>query len=408
MDKIDPEIKIAELLRRYPETLDVFTANGFPAADRQSFLEAVGPHLSLKTALKVKEYNVRTFLGLLEDKIEEQRSLQALQSDLTAPERVDFLGYTYCPVKTIFKECFDETLQQYLAATGDEGFRYFVPSGCTGEEDPYEDLWKADNIDDFPDVAVAAGFGDFFRQEFVDRLVKPGYFKSIGYPRLNRNFISAGYEDPAGWYTMYSTQPTVMMVDRKRLGDLPVPARWSDLLDPVYKANIIIGGSPEEFYEDLLLYIYKDHGEQGLIKLAGNVKAGLHGSQMVKLAGSSNPQGAAVYVIPWLFARACPRTDDVMVIWPEDGALIMPMYLLAKAEPKRDLKPFLDFVLGERYGQKSADNGYPVLNPAVDNKLPDNAGFKWLGWDYIRSYSMEELYKRIMEIFNGAWQKGGL
>jgi ABC-type Fe3+ transport system substrate-binding protein len=97
-----------------------------------------------------------------------------------------------------------------------------------------------------------------------------------------------------------------------------------------------------------------------------------------------------------------------MVIWPEDGALIMPMYLLAKAEPKRDLKPFLDFVLGERYGQKSADNGYPVLNPAVDNKLPDNAGFKWLGWDYIRSYSMEELYKRVMEIFNGAWRKGAL
>jgi ABC-type Fe3+ transport system substrate-binding protein len=151
-----------------------------------------------------------------------------------------------------------------------------------------------------------------------------------------------------------------------------------------------------------LLYTYKEHGDNGIVQLAANAKTWMHGAQMAKMAGTANSQGGGIYVIPWLFAKACPRIGDTVVVWPEDGALITPLYLLAKTAPKRNLQPFIDNILGGRYGQKSADNAYPVLHPLVDNKLPEGAGFRWLGWDFIRAHSMEELYKQVITKFNEA------
>jgi hypothetical protein len=236
MNNIRPEMRIGEILELYPELVAVFSANGFPAVDESALVSMLGAESMLKTVLKVKGYDEQVFIQLLEEKIQENKAFLVLTRSAEAvKEKVDFLGNTFCPVKAIFKECFEETLAQYLAATGDKEFQYFVPSACTGGDDPYENLWRVENIDDFPDVAVASGFGDFFRQEFVNRFVKKGYFKSCCYDKVNKNFASAEYQDPEGWYTVYSAQPTVILVDCQKLGDLPVPKTWSDILNPIYK-----------------------------------------------------------------------------------------------------------------------------------------------------------------------------
>ncbi|SDM23448.1 ABC-type Fe3+ transport system, substrate-binding protein [Dendrosporobacter quercicolus] len=407
MNRIHPEMTIGELLTKYPEVLPVFSANGFPAATRDELLALLSPQLLLKSALALKGYNGRVFTGLLEEKITEHQAMLKLQAAEPVGKTVDFLGYTYCPIKHIFKECFEQALEKYLAQTQDDAFTYFVPSGCTGEDDPYAGIWEVEDIDDFPDVVAAGGYGDFFRQKFVDRFVSKGYFRSVGRMEVHEYFANTGCEDPQGHYGVYAAMPIVMLVDRRKLGDLPMPSRWSDLLDPVYHNNIIIGGAPDDIYEDILFFTYKDHGEAGLVKLAANVKTALHGAQMAKLAGTANSQGAAVYVIPLLFAKACPRTAATQLVWPEDGALITPLYLLVKAAPRRNLQLFIDFVTGVEYGQKSADNGFPVLNSAVDNKLPAQAAFKWLGWDFIRAQPLEQLYERVMTIFTKAWRKPG-
>ncbi len=401
MQGISPEMKITDILEKYPGALEVFTANGFPATGKADLLRQVGPLLTLKTALKLKGLNPEVFLGLLAEKLTESQLLPAPDDEPPA-QRLNFLGYTYCPLKLTFKECFEELCQKYHREHQDKEFHSFVPSGCGEEEDPYrENIWRVPDIADFPDITVSAGFGDFFRQEFVDRFVKRGYFKSRRGP-MHAAFASADYEDPAGWYTMYAALPSVILVDRKKLGGLPVPGRWSDLLDPVYKNSIIIGASHGDFHEDFLLYIHKEHGDEGLRKLAANVRQGMHGAEMSKFAGTAGAQGAAIYVIAWLFAKACPRTESTTIVWPADGALITPMFLLVKESIRTDLQPFLDFVTGAEYGQKSADNYFPVLHPRVDNKLPAGAGFKWLGWDYIRSHSLDALKEHVISTFKEA------
>lgn len=401
---INSDIRVKDIIGQYPETLSVFAANGFSADTEENLIEELGEILMLKTALKVKGINQDLFIKMLEEKIAEKFQMTPVHNEEWVEEKLNFIGYTYCPLKHTFRECFEEVFGKYLSDTGDLDFRYYVPSGCGGD-DPYEDLWKAENIGRLPDVIVSVGFGDFFREEFVDKFVRKGYFKAVPYPEINPAFSDAGLIDPEGWYTVYSVFPLVMLIDRKKLGKLPVPKRWSDLLSPAYADNIIIGASHGDIHEELLFYIYKDHGEEGLIELVANIKTGWHASQMAKLAGTDSSEGAAIYVIPWMFAMSCPRTEATTVIWPEDGAMVTPIYILAKEDAAAKYKPFIEFVMGGNYGQKSADNYFPVANAEVHNKLPAGAALKWLGWEYIKSHPMDKLKEYVTEVFKQHWAR---
>lgn len=403
MFKINADSNIKDIIEQYPETIHVFAASGFCANTKEELINEMGEALMLRTALKVKGINQEIFIRMLEKKIfEKVETVQ--EQDEDSAQKLNFIGYTYCPLKLTFKECFEEALSKYRVETGDTNFRYYVPSGCGGG-DPYEDIWKAKNIDQLPEVIASVGFGDFFRKEFVERFIHKGYFKTVKYPKMSEAFVSAGLIDPDSCYTVYSVFPLVLLIDKKRLGKLQVPEQWSDLLKPDYTNNIIIGASHGDIHEDLLLYIYKEHGEEGLVKLAANIKTGWHASQMAKVAGTNSSEGAAVYVIPWMFAKSCPRTEATQIIWPIDGALTTPTYLLVKETAIHKYKIFIDFLINSSYGKMSADNYFPVLNAEVDNKLPEGAVLKWLGWDYIKAHSMDELKEYVIEVFHQHWMK---
>ena len=58
-------------------------------------------------------------------------------------------------------------------------------------------------------------------------------------------------------------------------------------------------------------------------------------------------------------------------------------------------------------GAESAQACFPSLHPDVDNKLPENASFKWLGWEYIKSNDLEQLKAYTTEVFSDAWRNKG-
>jgi molybdopterin-binding protein len=111
-------------------------------------------------------------------------------------------------------------------------------------------------------VIASLGFGDFFRPEFVERFVKQGNFRTAWTGPVHPAFEKAGFRDPDGWYTIYSVWPYVLLIDKKKLGNRPVPRLWSDLLDPQYQDDIITNGSRDNRVAEVpLLYFFKDHGE---------------------------------------------------------------------------------------------------------------------------------------------------
>ncbi|MEZ4485408.1 MAG: ABC transporter substrate-binding protein [Syntrophotaleaceae bacterium] len=87
-------------------------------------------------------------------------------------------------------------------------------------------------------------------------------------------------------------------------------------------------GNKDFFCHAVLLPLYREHGAEGLLKLARNVREGLHPAQMVKNIDSG--QGGALYVMPEFFAHRVKHQERIRIVWPEDGALASPVTLMVK------------------------------------------------------------------------------
>ncbi|WP_150269518.1 ABC transporter substrate-binding protein [Paenibacillus tepidiphilus] len=317
-----------------------------------------------------------------------------------------FLGNTICALRDAFRSSFEASTREYEAGGGTP-LNSYLPEKCSG--DAYAGVWQAGHIDAFPAAVTGFGLGSFFHKPFLDTLVAAGHFKSIPLGETPY-FESAQLKDPQDAFTIYGVYPYVLLVDHRYLGELPVPRSWSDLLRPEYNDQIIAVGSSNKISELLLLTLYKQYGEDGIIKLADNIKDGWHGRVMVKTVESAevSPEGAAIYVIPWLFAQACKDLEHVSVIWPEDGALVNPLLMLAQKERLNEIQPITDFVTGKSLAQQATERHFIMLHPEVDPGLPAGAGFNWLGWDFIRSHDLESLKTEVQEVFQGHWKYAGL
>lgn len=403
MVTIKPETRIGEIMEKYPETLEVFAVNGFEASSKADLMMQLDAEWMLKTVLKVQGLNIDLFIRMLEEKIEETRGELVLPEQEKPIGKLNFYGHTNFFMNAILHDFTSNMLDKYNEKTG-KAITGCVPLAKSDKQD-YNCIWDVEDIEDFPDIVCTTGFSKIYHKGFIEKFVKNGCFKTAVTRQVNRDFEGLGLVDPNGWYTVYAVNPWIMMVDEEKLGSLPMPHKWEDLLNPVYKNNIIIEGSKKNVSNLLLLMIYKKYGETGIAMLANNVKDTMHPSKMSNLAGKIGGNGCAIYILPWVFTKVFPEKKGVSFIWPEDGAIISPMYMLAKKEKIEELRFIIDFVTGADYGQKSADLFYPSLNPEVDNKLPENTSFQWLGWDYVMETVNEGLVDYTRELFAKYWKR---
>ncbi|MGL6221128.1 MAG: ABC transporter substrate-binding protein [Lacrimispora sphenoides] len=173
----------------------------------------------------------------------------------------------------------------------------------------------------------------------------------------------------------------------------------------MYEDNIIIFGKDRETISNaMFLYLYKQYGEEGIRKFARNVKHALHGSVMSKTAGSSRPEGGAVYLVSWFFAQTCVR-DEVEIVWPDDGAITLPMYMLVRKDEAERVKDITDYVTGNAFAQALVKAYTPPMNGDVEAELPSGAAFQWLGWDFIREHDIPSLAEHCLDVFWSEWQR---
>jgi ABC-type Fe3+ transport system substrate-binding protein len=397
MSTIKLEMTIKNIIKKYPETLPIFSLSGFNADSEDQLIAQVGEHTMLKTILNVMQLNKSIFLCMLEEKI--QCKCNNIQTINTS--HLNFFGNVDCPLKRNFKEMMEEELKKNYS----ENFNYLIPEICRGNT-RYDNILKADNIDKMPDVCLSGGFGDFFKSDFVNNFVDKGYFEAVLPKKIDKAFEDAGCIDPKGYYTMYAANPFVIVVNKNKLKNIPIPKKWSDLLKPCYERKIMISGKDKEKVHYILpSYIHKHFGYEGVKKLAKNVNTVLSTAKMAHIAATSNNEDAPIYVMTWLFAKAFPKTEDIEIIWPEDGAIISPLLMLTKKSEISKVKVFTEFLTGESYGKKSVAIFCPVPNLEIDNKLPPNGKLQWIGWDYLRSNNMDVLKKNFQLIFTKEWCK---
>jgi len=78
-----------------------------------------------------------------------------------------------------------------------------------------------------------------------------------------------------------------------------------------------------------------------------------------------------------------------------------------KADASATVKMVGQELVSEKLGKACAQAGFPSLNPGVDNHLPSDATFSWLGWDYVRTHDTQKLCAVTSDIAEAAWLAKG-
>ena len=117
---LNKEMTVKDVIDRWPETLDVFVANGFDNFRDEKQRNAIAAYLKLERAAKAKNYDLDNFMGLLQEKINDQLNPADVTMKTTRKNGSDIniAGLLPCPVRLPLLEGFDAFIEKYTADTG--------------------------------------------------------------------------------------------------------------------------------------------------------------------------------------------------------------------------------------------------------------------------------------------------
>lgn len=405
----DIKDKVFDITEKYPETIDIFVANGFEQLANEKMRKIMGKTISLEMACLTKKVNVELF----EQKLVEAINVNRISVDetLAQPKKhsggdVKIEGVLPCPVRIPLLEGFNKWMEE-----NKEEFNFTVDYELKSANigvDWIREKIESGNEESLSDLFMSAGFDLFFDKNLMGKFKEKGIFEDLsGLDKLNKDFHNDEIDlrDPKSQYSVICVVPAVFLVNTEELNGRQMPKTWADLLKPDFENSISLPLNDFDLFNALLLNIYKDFGEEGIRKLGKSLLRSMSPAEMVKSNIKKNNSGIpTITVMPYLFTQMVRPESPLKPIWPEDGAIISPVILLAKKDSKEKVKPFIDFFFSKKVGELLSIKGkFPSTHPEVDNGLSDDKKFKWLGWDYINDHNdIGDLIKKSMKIFNEA------
>ncbi|MGC4018443.1 MAG: ABC transporter substrate-binding protein [Muricomes sp.] len=402
-----------DITEKYPEMISLLAANGFEMLKNDAMRESMGKTISLEMALRSKKINVELFVKKMEDAIEQSQysvstGLAEMKKETGADIRID--GVLPCPIRIPLVEKFEAWYNEKKDSLGYE-VDYNLQAASMGLDHIKERVLESNgNPDLLSDLYLSAGFDLFFDQNLMGQYRDAGVFEEIsGVEHLNPDFENEklNMKDPRGQYAVIGAVPAVFMVNKAVLGDRPFPESWSDLFSPEFENSVSLPTRDLDMFNALLLHIYCYYGEEGVTKLGRAMLRSMHPAQMVKSHVKKGEDAVpAVTISPYFFTRMIDAKSPLVPVWPKDGAIVSPVFLLAKAKSKDKVKPFVDFLFSKEVGEIFTSGGkFPSTNPLVDNGLDPDQNFMWLGWDFIHKHDIGQLIKTTEQLFYDACGK---
>ena len=401
---LNKDMTIKDVLERWPETLDVFVANGFENFRDEKQRNAVAAFLKLERAAKTKNYDLENFIGLLQEKINEQLNQVDVTMKTTQKDSCDVnvTGLLPCPVRLPLLEGFDHFIASYTTETGHK-VSYKLEAASVGADWIEENIKNIENPAELPDIFLSAGFETFFDQKTIGRFKEQSVFTDLTEDRVNSDFSTIAIRDPKKDYSIIAAVPAVFMINHDVRGDLPVPRRWSDLLEPAFEQKVALPVGDFDLFNAILLALHKEHGEEGIKKLGRCMLKSMHPSQMVKNAKRVAEEKPYVTIMPYFFTKMARMVKSLEIVWPDDGAIVSPIFMLTKRDSIDKVAPIAEFLAGKAVGEILAQKGlFPSLHPEVDNQLNFAHPWKWIGWDYIYQNDIGELIRQTNQVFENA------
>ncbi|MCB9892425.1 MAG: ABC transporter substrate-binding protein [Planctomycetes bacterium] len=390
MTHVDPDTTLFDLTEANPAALDVLLAHGFDQLRQDGLRRTLGRQVTLRMACSTRSLDLDGLIAELEgaavdvpDEVEETR-----------PIRVT--GLLPCPVRLPLIEAFEPFVERHRQATGvNVAYELQAASMGTGW---IEERFGADTPEgELPDLFLSAGFETFFARDGIGRH-RAAYHDGIGERATNSAFQGLRLQDPSGRYGVIAVVPAVFLVNRRELGDAPSPRTWEDLFHERFQGRVALPVGDFDLFSSLLLTIGQRYGEDGLERLGHSFAASMHPAEMIQRG--AKPQAPIVTIMPYFFTRMAKPGGPMEAVWPADGAIISPIFLLARQAVAESVQPLADFFASREVGEILAHQGlFPSTHPEVDNRLPEGSTFAWLGWDVIESMDVPATIAAYREVF---------
>ena len=384
---------LSEILDKYPELQSVFENNGFKGLDNKLILKQIGG-LPLDDVLRNKQINVGLFIDMLNEHLKDDTIDVTLMTSKHKEDAINIIGLLPCPVRI-------PLLERFTTLSNLDKINHNLKAASEGLDWLKEDVKDAKDENDLADIYISAGFDLFFEtdlmKKFKDEKVFEDYYTDVPY---NSDFENEYLQlkDPSGDYSMLGVVPAVFLVNTKVLGERPMPKTWEDLLDPMFENSVSLPVSDFDLFNAILIHIHKEFGMGAITKLGKSMIKSMHPAEMVK-SDRRNRVRPAISIMPYFFTRMALPGSVMKAVWPEDGAIISPIFMLTKRSKKKELKEVADMFTSVETGEILSHKGlFPSINHNVDNNLSDKT-FKWIGWDYINNNDLGKLLTECMNVF---------
>lgn len=394
--------KVYNIVEKNPKAIDFLISNGFEQFEDRGMFEKMSKNVSLSMALKLKKMNVDLF---------EERLVSFLEGETDSVDKalvgkvkkenadVNIEGVLPCPIRIPLLEGFESWLEENKNKL-DYSIDYELKSANMGL-DWIKDQVKTGDVNQIADVLMSAGFDLFFDKELMGQFSDQDVFEAFT-DEINSDFCNdyIDLRDPQKKYLITGVVPAVFLVNKDELNGRKMPTKWEDILSEEFEDSVAVPMGDLDLFNALVITLYKDYGMDGISRLARSYMKNLHPAQMVKAKGKTKSTNPAVSIIPYFFTQMLSGENQVAV-WPEDGAVISPIFMIAKKEKKEKIQPIIDFFMSKEIGEIFSANGkFPSTNKEVDNGLKEDQKFKWVGWDFIEKRDIGALLKELEAKFN--------
>lgn len=378
---------------------------GLTQVQDEAILEKIGKVLTLEMVAKTKKINIDLFIDELCTIVGDHR--QTIDTTLVEKEakhgaNLDIQGILPCPVRIPLLEGFETWLGQQDQAYSQD-INYELKAASMGVDWIKDIIINSSNEDALADVFLSAGFDLFFDKKLMGHFKAEKVFEDMTpWTGYNQDFDNEAFclKDPAGDYSILGVVPAIFLINTQVLGDRKMPTTWAELLSGDYDNQVSLPVGDFDLFNAILLNIFKNHGLDGVKKLGKTLMKSMHPAQMVK-SNTQNDQ-PLVTIMPYFFTKMVHERSPMKAIWPQDGAIISPIFMLSKRSKKDQLQPIVDFFASKQVGEILSHNGrFPSVHPEVDNRIGKENTYQWLGWEFIQTHDIGQLIEECMQAFNG-------
>ena len=393
---IDENMKIDEICNKYPETIEIFEKYGIKNLGNPSIRKIMGG-MTLKNILLTKKINCETFLEMINEFVSGNKNSVDVTTNRSDEGEISVMGLLPCPIRIPLLERFTE----FLNKNSDIKVKYELKAASAGLGWLKEDVIGANHPEKLADIFISAGFDLFFDDRLMGKFKKEGIFKDItGIEKYNHDFENAdiSLRDPQNDYSMLGVVPAVFLVNKEMLGDRAMPHSWKEILSGDFEKSVSLPISDFDLFNSILININKEYGKEGVQALGKALLENLHPAQMVK-SDMKKINTPTITIMPYFFTKMIKEGGPMVPVWPTDGAIISPIFMLTKKAKKEKLEKIVKFFAGKEVGEVMSHQGlFPSVNPEVDNRM-DGKRFMWCGWDYIHRNNIGEILEECKKVF---------